>query len=537
MAETLGAVVGVVAFGLNLATTLQTYTELTREANDALHDVVFEVNATASALRQLQAIVDADKAVSHLDDSPARVLNDSGVREIENLAAKCETVYKTIVKLVQKASGSESDPPNATAASQHALDPASLKPMTVLQRLRWPWLTPRIERCQQQLRWLKISLLVTLQVANLALQQMRRDNDPISTQANSLTDVVQTLQERQVELAKKLAGFSQTSLEDAANLRAWKAAYGTETGFSEASSIPGRKSHLTAVGHVTGKPKDINGVEQAVKTEANPKPGTISGVGTAPVQATDDRDAPVDELKKPASTRDMGIGTGIEPEKRGLPEAGAAVATNPEPPSATMATTSQVAHEPASLGIQRMAPEPLPKAAHVKMHSKASEPSKKRRTIPLFSRFRKVPDLQSQLFGEDDKFSHDPPSRTLEAFVAELGMIRKVPFGHDRLVYGLNQVHKHRLIATWAKYLNSSAEKQALIGKITDMAKRTSHRAMSLLTFHEIERPDGSDAILAFFALNQLQEPVTFIDAEVARGIVSVRELLSRLTNAPSATT
>ena len=180
--------------------------------------------------------------------------------------------------------------------------------------------------------------------------------------------MVQTLQERQVELAKKLAGFSQTSLEDAANLRAWKAAYGTETGFSEASSIPGRKSHLTAVGHVTGKPKDINGVEQAVKTEANPKPGTISGVGTAPVQATDDRDAPVDELKKPASTRDMGIGTGsktlepirnpsvseqvgvhstyahafhapgvaltnaVEPEKRGLPEAGAAVATNPEPP-------------------------------------------------------------------------------------------------------------------------------------------------------------------------------------------------------------
>lgn len=45
--------------------------------------------------------------------------------------------------------------------------------MTVLQRLRWPWLTPRRERCQQQLRWLKISLLVTLQVANLALQQMR----------------------------------------------------------------------------------------------------------------------------------------------------------------------------------------------------------------------------------------------------------------------------------------------------------------------------------------------------------------------------
>lgn len=360
--------------------------------------------------------------------------------------------------------------------------------------------------------------------------------------------MVQTLQERQVELAKKLAGFSQTSLEDAANLRAWKAAYGTETGFSEASSIPGRKSHLTAVGHVTGKPKDINGVEQAVKTEANPKPGTISGVGTAPVQATDDRDAPVDELKKPASTRDMGIGTGsktleprrnpsvseqvgvhssyahafhapgvaltnaVEPEKRGLPEAGAAVATNPEPPSATMATTSQVAHEPASLGIQRMAPEPLPKAAHVKMHSKASEPSKKRRTIPLFPRFRKVPDLQSQLFGEDDKFSHDSPSRTLEAFVAELGMIRKVPFGHDRLVYGLNQVHKHRLIATWAKYLNSTAEKQALIGKTTDMAKRMSHRAMSLLTFHEIERPDGSEAILAFFALNQLQEPVTFID-------------------------
>ena len=173
MADVLGTVVGVVGFGLQLATTLQTYMELTFEAEDALRDIVFEVNATASALKQLQTIVDADKALPDAQ-SASRVFKDGGLREVEALDIKCETVYKVVVRLIQKASSSDDDAGQATASSKHAaLDPWSLKPMNVFRKLRWPWLVPRINRCQGQLRWLKISLLVTLQLANLAQQQLR----------------------------------------------------------------------------------------------------------------------------------------------------------------------------------------------------------------------------------------------------------------------------------------------------------------------------------------------------------------------------
>ncbi|KAJ6438063.1 ATP-dependent DNA helicase PIF1 [Purpureocillium lavendulum] len=148
--------------------------ELTLEAEDTLRDVVFEVNATAGALRQLNAIIDDDCAISD-EKRSMRVFKDSGLQEVEKLAARCETVYKTIIRLVLKASSSpETIVHNAKESFAHpVLDISSLKPMSIFRRLRWPWLSPQINRCQGQLRWLKFSLLITLQLADLASQQVR----------------------------------------------------------------------------------------------------------------------------------------------------------------------------------------------------------------------------------------------------------------------------------------------------------------------------------------------------------------------------
>ncbi|KAL3963100.1 hypothetical protein ACCO45_000104 [Purpureocillium lilacinum] len=101
MADLVGTIVGAVSFGLQLATALQT-------ADDALRDIVFEVNATAAALRQLQTIVDADKAVPDAQ-SASRIFNESGLHEVETLAVRCEKVYGVIIRLVLKASSSSSE--------------------------------------------------------------------------------------------------------------------------------------------------------------------------------------------------------------------------------------------------------------------------------------------------------------------------------------------------------------------------------------------------------------------------------------------
>lgn len=173
MAEAVGtasSIVGIVSFGLKLATTLQTYVELVREAKEELQYIVFDVNATSAALRQLQAIVDSDED----SDASARVFKEDGVREIEILAAKCDRVYKNIILLIQSASNSEAGKGDKTTKDGDVtIDISSLKTLTFMGRLKWPWLRPRITRCHEQLKWLKISLLFTLQMANLAQSQMR----------------------------------------------------------------------------------------------------------------------------------------------------------------------------------------------------------------------------------------------------------------------------------------------------------------------------------------------------------------------------
>ena len=105
MAEALGAassIVGIIGFGLQLATTLQTYVEAVIEAEETLRDIAFDINSTASALKQLQEIIDADKADTGMQNNP-KVFKDEGRKEIEVLAVQCGKLYTTIVVLVTKA--------------------------------------------------------------------------------------------------------------------------------------------------------------------------------------------------------------------------------------------------------------------------------------------------------------------------------------------------------------------------------------------------------------------------------------------------
>lgn len=171
MAEALGAagsVAGIVSFGLQLATTLQTYIETMLEAEERLRDITFDINSTASALRQLQDIIDEDKTGNDVRKSTPKVFKDEGRREIEVIAQKCGKVYRTIVLLVNKAGNIDSKKSVSTASS----DVVPLKISSLTRMMKWPWVEPHIKRCQEQLRWLKMSLLFNLQLASLARLQL-----------------------------------------------------------------------------------------------------------------------------------------------------------------------------------------------------------------------------------------------------------------------------------------------------------------------------------------------------------------------------
>ncbi|KAI1843880.1 hypothetical protein JX265_003776 [Neoarthrinium moseri] len=57
-----GSIVGIVFFGIQFATVLETYVEAIAESDQRLRDIAFGVGATASALKQLHAILEAVEA-------------------------------------------------------------------------------------------------------------------------------------------------------------------------------------------------------------------------------------------------------------------------------------------------------------------------------------------------------------------------------------------------------------------------------------------------------------------------------------------
>lgn len=152
----------VATFGLQLATTIHTYVEAVWEAKDRLRDVAFDINSTASTLKQLQAVVSSDK------DQTTKVLKDAGLEEIRDLTAACGKIYSTIVILLTKAG----TPEGKGKVNADAVDPLVLKTSCLTRHMTWSWLAPRIKRCQAQLRLLKTKLILNLQLANIARVQL-----------------------------------------------------------------------------------------------------------------------------------------------------------------------------------------------------------------------------------------------------------------------------------------------------------------------------------------------------------------------------
>lgn len=165
--EDLFSIAGIVNAGFQLATALQTYTEATQEAKDRLFDLVADVNSTALTLKQLQDVLLADQDRDSFETRA--ILTTEGREEVTTLISQCDKLYTTVIVLLTKA-GATGRKGKVTFAS---IESKSIKFSHIVRDPKWRWLHPRIKRCQEQLRWLKTSLLLNLQLANLARFQIR----------------------------------------------------------------------------------------------------------------------------------------------------------------------------------------------------------------------------------------------------------------------------------------------------------------------------------------------------------------------------
>lgn len=121
------------------------------------------------------------------------------------------------------------------------------------------------------------------------------------------------------------------------------------------------------------------------------------------------------------------------------------------------------------------------------------------------------------LFGKDDRFVRDWDSTDLEAYIAEGdGHTRpiRLPFGHQRLHYGLNMVLKSRSWTPWSKYLSIDPQKRRVVDKVTTIARASGRQRKTCLAVDECEVDGHPSYLLVFFSVDdkEPEEPVILRD-------------------------
>jgi len=515
-----GSIVGIVSFGVRLGTALHTYTELASEAADALHDITFDVNATASALRQLNELIEADKLAAAEQSRPP-IFKEAGEAEIRDVAAKLEQVYKTIVTLVYKATNSNFNP-KAAGAGQPAqgadmvIDPSLLKPLNFLRKAQWPWLAPRIDRCQTQLRWLKISLLINLQIANLA--QMYLNTGPRAPgtfdQEMALRGAAEKLRRRQLSLAK--VGVKQQG-------KAGKDRHGSSSNARSRESAQGIAGTGSRDEPVSKTPQTA---PPLVDINTTPRHDTASPAVPNSLHTT----SPPTEVLSSAFTVVQGISKHISPL------VAASVTDNPALAPEEIASEKQTEGR-GSETIQKLTEvkadvnnaknKPGPKLVVALPASDLTgvlvrgEPAAESTPAPASRHgiHRNLPEFLASwtatVFGSSERFLTDTPSDDLEAYIVEAGTPDspvKLPFGHQRLALGLKQTMEARRGSLWHQYVQMSPTQRGLVDQVAKYARTQSPHVRTCLGIQQYKVGGKRAYYLIFFSLGEPPLPIHFQD-------------------------
>ncbi|KAM3549195.1 hypothetical protein MY1884_008848 [Beauveria asiatica] len=491
-----GSILHIVTTGVQLATTLQTYMELAREAEHELHDIVFDVNATAVALKQLHTIIDADRDLS---DRSAAVFKDHGVREVEMLALKCHSIYNNVALLIHRASHSDSAdadrgrssssvPAAAPAADEAALDPTTLRPLTLIGKLRWPWLRPRILRCREQLNWLKLSLLFTLQIANIAQWQMsgkRHAETPCEVESRQQTAI--QLQKRRNSMLRGFAGIKE-----------------------EGCTQDGPQRPVTS----SSGAESVLGVVFTTTKESTEKKSTAP---TSDLDGPRQRSTTAENSRADVNTQRT-ISRSLKPEQ-GLPEI-RDPSVLPKIPNGRLDAFAITAAPGTAFLAERSVPAPgeaVAQSGNLSRHPPALKPTANTRSSEPSVIVHQLPSYYlnhwaDRVFGRQSKYRNDKQSSTLEAYIAEnfgRDVPIKIPFGHERLMFGLDKVLKDWRGDQWSNYLAASPLTRLALDAMSEAARKASSHEKTCLAFKEYSTQGlPTPFVLVFFSLEKAKDPV-----------------------------
>ncbi|KAK1986183.1 hypothetical protein LZ30DRAFT_560667, partial [Colletotrichum cereale] len=160
-------VAGIANLGYQLATKLVAYEIGTSIAEYDVCTLIEDIATTAAALAELREFLAAD-ACAELP-----VYKHAGREAIEDLATRCGKVYTTIIRGVYRSSLAAKIVEGVDFEALHPRDLKASRLIAAKANMNPGLVSDVLKTCDLQLRWLKPSLLLHLQVANIAHLQAK----------------------------------------------------------------------------------------------------------------------------------------------------------------------------------------------------------------------------------------------------------------------------------------------------------------------------------------------------------------------------
>ncbi|KAK3368388.1 hypothetical protein B0H63DRAFT_528757 [Podospora didyma] len=514
-AGAMGSIIDTIAYASQLATQIQTCAELTGKAGEELQYIGFEVMATASALRLLNEVIEADKTAAE----EHRIFNNAGVASIKSLAADCEKLYSTIVVILRKACT-----PKDSSHKVAGVNPNDgLIPLRIsISQMRWSWLSPRVTRCWEQLRWLEVGLLIHLKIAHLAELHVKTNPRPSGAFEKELDLRVAAgrLRNRQLHLARKYAK-RQAKANKAHGLKAFLSGC-PDKDVNTSSRVTSRSSSPAPAPAPFVEPPTppATRVEPPVvsATSSTAMPGAISLLPPSPPPPEYSASVPLQNPPQPvlhsmpefqapqmpsmpcptAKISDMAS------NNLGTEKSGAKSLLGEQPDEKPAARENKVESKDAASPEADTGKEPtkdaVPESAPVSPSSKFST---------RFSKWIK------NMFGSADNSLGGTSSQELEAYTlgastSASDVPLKVPFGQQELKVALKKAQKGKKGSTWYSYVDMTAAQRRVVSGVANFARHEVKHERTCIGMEEHKKDGLIAEYLIFFSLPEPQLPVLF---------------------------
>ncbi|KAF9882284.1 hypothetical protein CkaCkLH20_00320 [Colletotrichum karsti] len=176
MAAFLGGVTpnvpGIVNLGFQLANKLNIYGLGIKGADSDIEGLVDQIFGTASTLAQLWDSLSTDK------HDPLTVYTDAGRRDVEDLADRCAKTYVTIIRTVYRASLAAKVVEDICLHTVRVEDLKAARLCAISSNMKWGLVADAFETAYKQLKWLFSSLLLHMQVFDVARLQIKAPRAP-----------------------------------------------------------------------------------------------------------------------------------------------------------------------------------------------------------------------------------------------------------------------------------------------------------------------------------------------------------------------